>query len=312
MTARDVRPGVVIVAHDGRDDVLALLGDLDPGLPVVVADAGSRDGTAAAVRAAAAGRDLRLLELVNTGYGRAANAGVRALPATVDVALVLNADVRLDGDVPHRLAARLAADPALGAVGPRVRYPSGAAQASARRIPTLGTAVLHGLLGWWWPGNPATRGYRADPAAHRTRDGQGGAGAAVPVDWVSGCAVAVRRTAFAAVGGFDPGYRLFVEDVDLCDRLAAAGWRVALVPDVAVTHRVGGATAARPLRARLAHARGLERFVAQRLPAAARPAAVLLRPALLLWAVAAAAATVVRRGRRSSTGEVHGVRAVPA
>jgi N-acetylglucosaminyl-diphospho-decaprenol L-rhamnosyltransferase len=259
-----------------------------------------------AVRAVAAGRPVRVLELANTGYARAANAGIRALPDVACV-LVVNADVRLDADVPARLAALLDADPTLGAVGPRVRYPSGAAQASARRLPGLGIAVLHGLLGWWWPGNPATRAYRADPAGatgpadpiHPTA--RTGSDEVVRVDWVSGCAVALRRTALAQVGGFDPGYPLFVEDVDLCDRLAAAGWGVGLAPGVGVTHRVGGATSARPLRARLAHARGLRRFVAQRLPVPARPLAHLLRPVLVVWALAVTAAT--RRPGRSSTGE---------
>lgn len=294
--------GVVVVAHRSRADVLALLGDLDPATPVVVVDTGSGDGTVAAVRATAVDRPLRLLELVNTGYARAANAGIRALPPAVTCAVVLNADVRLDRDVPARLAALLDADPSLGAVGPRVRYPSGAAQASARRIPGLGTAVLHGLLGWWWPGNPATRAYRADPtAAARAADPTAGADEVLGVDWVSGCAVALRRAAVEAVGGFDPGYPLFVEDVDLCDRLAEAGWRIGFAPGIAVVHRVGGATAGRPLRARLAHARGLERFAAQRLPAALRPVALVLRPVLVVWAVAVTAAT--RRPGRSSTGE---------
>ncbi len=291
--------GVVIVAHRSRDDVLALLGDLGPGRPVVVVDAGSDDGTPDAVRAATAGRPVRLLELRNTGYARAANAGVRALPSGSEHALILNADVRLDAEAPELLGAALDADPRLGAVGPRVRYPSGAPQASARRIPGLGTALGHALLGWWWPANPATRAYRADPAGGPTTSTPT---AAVPVDWVSGCAIAVRRAAFDAVGGFDPGYRLFVEDVDLCDRLAAARWTVGFVPGVTVTHRVGAATATRPLRSRLAHARGLERFLRQRLPAAAGPAVLLLRPALLGWALVVTLVGALR-GERSSTGE---------
>jgi N-acetylglucosaminyl-diphospho-decaprenol L-rhamnosyltransferase len=295
--------GVVVVAHRSREDVVALLGDLDAATPVVVVDTASGDGTAEAVRAVAPGRPVRLLELENTGYARAANAGIRALPAGVAHAVVLNADVRLAADVPDRLAAVLDADASLGAVGPRVRYPSGAPQASARRIPGLGTAVLHGLLGWWWPANPATRAYRADPAATSAAiDAAGPTGTdVVAVDWVSGCAVALRRTAVEAVGGFDPGYPLFVEDVDLCDRLAAAGWGVGLAPRIVVVHRVGGATSRRPLRARLAHARGLERFASQRLPGPLRPAARLLRPALVAWAVAATVAG--RHPDRSSTGE---------
>ena len=296
--------GVVVVAHRSRDDVLRLLADLDPATPTVVVDAGSDDGTAAAVRAVAADRPLRVLELVNTGYARGANAGIRALPADVACAVVVNADVRLAADVPDRLAAVLAADPGLGAVGPGVRYPSGAPQASARRVPGIGTAVLHALLGWWWAGNPATRAYRAVPGGGvPAEDAAAAAPGPVPVDWVSGCAVALRRTAVEAVGGFDPGYPLFVEDVDLCERLAVAGWGVAYAPGIGVTHGVGAATAGRPLRSRLAHARGLRRFLAQRLPVGTRPVLLVLGPVLAAWAVIVTAAGRLRPGR-SSTGEV--------
>jgi N-acetylglucosaminyl-diphospho-decaprenol L-rhamnosyltransferase len=49
-------------------------------------------------------------------------------------------------------------------------------------------------------------------------------------DWLSGCALAIRRTAFDDVGGFDPGYFLYVEDVDLGVRLRRLGWRLRYEP----------------------------------------------------------------------------------
>jgi GT2 family glycosyltransferase len=50
----------------------------------------------------------------------------------------------------------------------------------------------------------------------------------------------VRRAAFSEVGGFDPSIFLYMEDVDLCRRLRATGWRVRYEPGVSVEHDVGG------------------------------------------------------------------------
>ena len=47
-----------------------------------------------------------------------------------------------------------------------------------------------------------------------------------PCDWLSGCFLMVRREAIEAVGRFDEGYGKYFEDVDLCLRMARAGWQV--------------------------------------------------------------------------------------
>jgi N-acetylglucosaminyl-diphospho-decaprenol L-rhamnosyltransferase len=290
---------VVIVSHDTREDALAALAALEGhDGPLVLVDAGSRDGTAELVRRSHP--DVTVLELDNVGYGRSVNAAAQLLEPDVDVLVMANADVRIGPADVHALAVALRDEPGLAAVGPRVRYPDGAHQASARRTPRLRDALVHGAIGWLVPSNPATRRYRAHdltlPAA------TAGDAAVVSVDWLSGCAMAVRRSAFDAVGGFDPGYRLFVEDVDLCERLAAEGGSIGLLPSVEVVHRVGASTGQRPLRARIAHARGLDRYVAQRSSGAARLARPLLWVALAGWTVATTAGTLLRP-RRSSTGE---------
>jgi N-acetylglucosaminyl-diphospho-decaprenol L-rhamnosyltransferase len=293
-----VTPGVVLVTHESRDHVLAALASIErlarTAGRVVVVDSGSSDGTAAAVHAAHA--DVDVLELDNVGYARAANAGVRRLPAEVDAVLIANADVVVTEGAVEQLVAVLDGDQGVALVGPRVRYPDGAHQASARRSPDLATAVVHGLVGWIVPSNPATRRYHAldltGPDAHDACD----------VDWVSGCAFMVRRSAFERVGGFDAGYRLFVEDVDLCDRLRSAGHRVRFAPSALVVHHVGASTSTRPLRSRIAHAQGLDRYVAARLHGGARALRPLLWSALAGWVLATSVAGHLRAGR-STTGE---------
>jgi len=56
------------------------------------------------------------------------------------------------------------------------------------------------------------------------------------MEWVAGSFMALRGEAYRGVGGFDAGYRLYCEDVDLCLRLQLAGWRMRVLPDTVVVH----------------------------------------------------------------------------
>jgi GT2 family glycosyltransferase len=68
----------------------------------------------------------------------------------------------------------------------------------------------------------------------------------VPVGWVSGVAMMMRRSDFVALGGFDPDFTMYFEDLDLCRRLGGMGKHPARLPAAAVVHAVGG-SAASPL-----------------------------------------------------------------
>lgn len=243
-------PSLVVVTHDTLGDVRrAIASAREAGFEsVVVADAGSTDGTVEALSI----EDVRVLALPNLGFGGSANRGVAATES--EVVVIANADVTFSPGSAKQFAEALS-DGAIAAVGPLVHNPDGSRQYSARFHPGLLAAMLHALLGLWWPSNPWTRHYRgADLATDRPGD----------VDWVSGCCVAVRRDAFDRVGGFDPGYFLFMEDVDLCGRLRAAGGRVVFDPTVAVTHRVGGSLDRDRAAARRHHARSIGRWVSRR------------------------------------------------
>ncbi len=287
-----------MVTHDTRRHALACLAGLDEAGAdeVVLVDSGSTDGTAAAVRRAHPG--VAVVELPNVGYARAANAGI--VRTRAPFVAVANADVRFRPGTLRTLAATLAADPALAGVGPLVRYPDGTPQASARRLPDPATAVGHALLGLWWPSNPWTRRYRMrDVPAGEPRE----------VDWLSGCALLLRRRALAVVDGFDPGYFLFVEDLDLGWRLRRAGWRLRFEPTAEVVHHVGAATDAGGWRTVLAHARSLDRFYGRAYATGpGRWLRPLVRLALAAWALVAAGWQRLARDRagRSRTGEPRG------
>lgn len=289
------RVAAVVINHETRDELLGCLATLPAAGAdeIVVVDCGSTDGSADAVQQHHP--EVTVLALPNVGYGQGANAGVAR--TTAPFVAVANADTRFDPGSLRELGEVLAGDRRVGAAGPQVVYPDGRRQASARTFPTLGQAAGHALFGLWWPSNPWTRAYRqtdADPDAPRD------------VDWLSGCALVLRRTAFEEVGGFDPGYWMFVEDVDLGYRLRQAGWRIRFDPRSRVAHAVGASTGRQRTRMVVAHARSLDRFYGR---AYAHGAGRLLQPlvriGLLGWVVVVLAWNrfVARRTGRSTTGE---------
>ncbi len=267
--------------------VRSLRADTSAGVPqVVVVDNGSSDGSTDSLR------DDAAVELVvperNLGYAGAANLGIGR--TTADVVAVCNADLLVAEGTAAAMLARLEGEPDVGAVGPEVVDTTGAHYPSARRVPTVVDAVGHGLVGLVKPDNRYTRRYReldADPK--QARD----------VDWVSGASMWLRRAALDSVGGWDDGYFMYVEDVDLCWRLRGAGWRVVYEPAGTVTHVQGASTAKHPYRMIAEHHRSLLRFAAKRWSGWRR---VLLVPAAAYLGVRAGLAMLVRALRpRSGT-----------
>jgi N-acetylglucosaminyl-diphospho-decaprenol L-rhamnosyltransferase len=275
----------VVVNYEAGDALVAcvrsLLADDSAGAPpeVVVVDNGSRDGSATAVRRSFAA--VRVIDPGgNVGYATAANRGIAATSAPI--VAVCNPDIEVRWGTAAAMLAAFA-DDSVGAAAPRMRNPDGSTYPSARRDPALWDALGHAVLGLVWPRNPCTRRYReldVDPAAARD------------VDWASGAALWLRRRAIDAIGGWDEGYFMYMEDVDVGWRLRRAGWRVRYVPTGEVVHHQGLSTERRASRMIVEHHRSLLRFAAKRWVGAKR---VLLAPAAVFLAARAVATVVVHR-----------------
>jgi N-acetylglucosaminyl-diphospho-decaprenol L-rhamnosyltransferase len=257
---------VVVVTYSPGDALTGFLTSLSSATTapydVVLADNGSTDGAPQA----AVGPGVRLLETGgNLGYGRAANAG--AAGASEDWLVVANPDVAWTPGSLDELLDAAARWPAAGCIGPAIRTPDGQLYPSARAFPSLGRGIGHALLGPFWPSNPWTRSYRAE--AGKPVEG--------PTGWLSGSCMLLRRSAFEAVGGFDPSYFMYCEDMDLCRRLGEAGFQNVYVPSAVVTHTGGHATS-RVADAMVAeHHRALYRYLSRQY---AGPRYALLRPVL--------------------------------
>ena len=148
------------------------------------------------------------------GFGANHNAAYASSPAAYFC--VLNPDMRLPLDPFPALLPRLQ-NPLIAAVAPLIRSPAGDIEDSARRFPTPLSLAVKFLTGGPRPEFPAPR----EPF--------------MP-DWIAGMFMLFRGDAFAAVSGFDEGYFLYYEDVDICARLRAAGLRVEVNPEACAIH----------------------------------------------------------------------------
>lgn len=249
------RVGVVTVAYRS-DDVLPDLLDSLPGAigePYVLAIADNLPAEGSTTQRLAQQNAARYLPLPsNPGYGAAVNAAVAELPVSVEWVVISNPDVvyRL-GSISELLRAA-ETDATVGATGPAVENADGTIYPSARSIPSLRTGIGHALFGSIWARNPWTTAYR---------DGYAAAGVTRDVGWLSGSCLVVRRSAFEIIGGFDEGYFMYFEDVDLGYRLGRAGYRSVYVPAARALHTGAHSTQVDSARMVKAHHDSAKRFL---------------------------------------------------
>jgi N-acetylglucosaminyl-diphospho-decaprenol L-rhamnosyltransferase len=223
---------VIVAAHNARPYVERTLRELvRTGHELILVDCASHDGTAAVVREGFPA--VRLIQLdSNKGYGAALNEGVKAASGTYF--LFMNADAWPIGQAVERLLAFATAEARLGAVGPRLRNADGSLQRSVRGFPTLWRlATEYFFLRWLAPRSRFLNAFYSAQFDHEsTRD----------AEFLVGAVLLVGRKAFEDVGGFDPAFFMYNEEVDLCYRLRRAGWRVVFFPGAEFVHLGGAST----------------------------------------------------------------------
>jgi GT2 family glycosyltransferase len=222
---------IVVVTWQSAGHLGALVESLKARLEgepeLVVVDNASGDDPGPAARAWRG--ETRYMRLdSNAGYGAAANAGVAA--AAGDAVVTLNPDTELIAGDLGRLASLALERNAL--VGPRLRDPDGAIQASAGGPPAGPWPWLGALV----PGALAPRPLKARSEPWRL-------GGQTRVAWLVGACVAGPRPALLELGPFDPALEMYGEDLDLCLRAACAGIESWFVPDACELLHHGGASA---------------------------------------------------------------------
>jgi N-acetylglucosaminyl-diphospho-decaprenol L-rhamnosyltransferase len=254
--SRDAARVAAVTVSYGSGDVLAALMESIPRastheVVTVIADNKPDDSDNVAKLAREHGAAYVPLS-TNPGYGAGINAGVATLPASIEWILVVNPDVVLHPGSIDALVAAASEDPIIGAVGPVTLSGDGEVYPSARSVPSLRTGVGHALFVNLWLDNPWTRAYRNDTTVEPVRRDAG---------WLSGSCVLVRRSVFDKLGGFDEGYFMYFEDVDLGYRLGKAGYRNVYEPGAVVSHTGAHSTNSESGRMISAHHDSARRFL---------------------------------------------------
>ena len=199
------------------------------GHETIVVDHGSTDGTLELVGERFP--DARLIQQENKGLGGGSNAGMRV--ASGDWFLLLNGDAWATDGALERLVAYGESQPEAAVVGPKLRYPDGRLQRSARGFPTVWRLATEYLfLRKLAPRSRAFNAFYGNGFAHDTT---------YEAEFLMGAVLLVRREAADTVGLFDEDFFMFSEETDWLYRFHQAGWKVLFTPDAEFVH-VGGAT----------------------------------------------------------------------
>ena len=226
---------VVIVSYETRELTAACVrsirtwsGDLD--VEIIVVDNCSTDGTSAALRSEFP--QVTVIDApVNGGFAYGNALGTRA--STGRRILYLNPDSEIFAETLPAAIAALDSDPRLGMIGARVLLPDGSDQGAVIRFPSFRAMAANILVPASWQERSRLFGDRryaslSPDLAHR-------------VDAVCGCFMFARAEMVEQVGGMDPRFFLYGEEVEWARRIRRAGWEIAYRPEVRVMH-IGGAS----------------------------------------------------------------------
>jgi hypothetical protein len=194
-----------------------------PNLEVILVDNGSTDGSAEAIRS----RYPSVIVIENgenLGFSEGNNVGMRyALAHGADYVLLLNNDTVVDPGFVAEMIAVAEADPSCGIVGPKMYYHD-----EPSVIWCAGNAIA------WSSG--CTSRLQAEqqdmhPEVEPPRE----------VDFITACAMAVKRSVIDEIGLLDPRYFIYYDETDWCVRAAAKGFKVVYVPSSRIWHKVSAA-----------------------------------------------------------------------
>jgi N-acetylglucosaminyl-diphospho-decaprenol L-rhamnosyltransferase len=217
-----VKVSAIVVSHGHRAELAESLPGLAPQVDEIVVIANVPGSTPADAHGARIVENERPL-----GYAANLNRGIAETSG--ELVLVNNPDAVPEPGAVAALVAFLDAHQRSGIAGPRLVDLDGSWQPSRRRFPTVaGTLVRRTPLRLLFPPLELQRAhYHLDERPTEP----------VEADWMLGGSLLLRRAMLDELGGYDPGFRMYGEEIDLCYRAAKAGWERWYVPEALVRHR---------------------------------------------------------------------------
>ncbi|RJR32168.1 glycosyltransferase family 2 protein [Candidatus Parcubacteria bacterium] len=224
---------IIIVSWNVREKLLTCLNSIFKNLngldfEVFVVDNGSSDGSALAVK-----KNFPQVKLTenskNLGFARANNLALGR--STGEYILILNPDTEIYADTVQKSLSCIKTDPQIGALGCKITNADGSVQPSVRRFPTFCSQllILYKLHHFFPRLGPLRRYFAAD------FDYETGA----EVDQIMGAFMLLPRKIFTQVGMFDENFYIWFEEVDLCKRIKAAGFKIYYFPEATIKHYGG-------------------------------------------------------------------------
>jgi len=211
----------VILNTNRRDDTMACLDSIRKNTyqnyKTLVLDNASTDGSIDAIHATFPEVEIIALQQ-NLGYAGNNNVGVRAAMAQeADWVFVLNEDTNLAPDCLEQLVVIGESDPHIGIVGPMVYH---------HDEPTI-IQSAGGALGSDWNSRHLGQNEADTGQFPKPHD----------VEWISGCAILVRRQVIEQVGALDDEFFYYWEEVEWCLRARERGWRIVHIPQAKLWHK---------------------------------------------------------------------------
>jgi len=225
---------IIIVAYQSRNEIGPCLAALPRVLlarpvEVIVVNNSPGDGTTEMVR-----RDFPWVRYFmpggNLGYGRANNLGYRQ--SYGEYALFLNPDTIGEAGALEHCLRRLQTEPDIGLISPKLVQADGSMDLACRRsIPTLwdGFCRATGLAAAF----PRTALFAGYNLTHLPENGTYDVGA------INGAFMMTRREVLDRIGLFDETFFMYGDDLDLCIRVARAGYRIVYDGRVQIIHLKG-------------------------------------------------------------------------
>ena len=211
----------IILNTNRRDDTLACLSSLManqyPDLEVIVLDNASTDGSVAAIHDQYPSVNIHALE-ENKGYAGNNNTGIqKALASAADWVFILNEDIILAKDALAQMMRAVVDRNDVGIIGPLVYHFD-----EPQIIQTAG-----GMLNQQWDSQ-----HRAQNEADEHLFSS-----PLETDWVSGCAIGVRREAIEKAGMIDDRFFYYWEETEWCLRIRSYGWKALIIPQAKIWHK---------------------------------------------------------------------------
>lgn len=220
-----MKTAVVTINFNNVDDTKCCVDSLSkysPGIFIIVVDNASTNGNVNSI----SGNALTNVKIVklgkNIGFGRGNNAGIKWALENLDCEylLLLNNDTEINSDVVKMMENYMDAHPEYAGCSPRIVY---------AHDPDL---LWYGGGELKWRTNGAISWSINQKYDESTTPQE--------VTFISGCVMMIRRSVLERIGGFDPRYFMYAEDIELCARLRKHNYKLVYLPGDVVLHRSHG------------------------------------------------------------------------